>query len=428
MSRIIRYIVICLVLGSVSTILAAQICAAWVPVWDSDLITEGVTAQQGRAWRIAIYERTGAIYIRAQAIWDVALYRHGRFANANRILDPSIYQAVELLQHPPDPALPFDSRYVVTERGWPFPALGGTQATSPANGPTAPRRSNRIAPIDLPDAQLILTASPIVDDDFTAHPLHPIWKGFALDTALYAVTWAITLSIVVPVWRTLGRKRIMWRAATAVVFGGLTTVAVAWTCAVWTDLGTGRAWTEVYRAPGASDRFVFVQQFVALGAAHIEQQDEPLGILGRSLLGTGIQSRGFSSGGTRPVTVVDARGWPFQALRCQFDASVNRRTGRGTIERLEYGMPLESTASSAAGPLRDAKVLPFGLISAGFAADTLFYGGTWFAMLILGAVPMWLRTVNRRRRGECEQCGYDLRGHSGGGGGGMCPECGVATR
>ena len=87
-----------------------------------------------------------------------------------------------------------------------------------------------------------------------------------------------------------------------------------------------------------------------------------------------------------------------------------------------------STVSPLAGPLGTAKVLPFAPLSAGFAADTLFYGGAWLALLIVGAVPMWLRTTARRRRGECEQCGYDLRGHSGGGGEGMCPECGVATR
>ena len=423
MSRVIRWIMVCLVLGSMSTILAAQICAAWVPVWDSNFITEGVTAQKGRAWRIAIFERTGAVYLRAQAIWDVALYRHGQFANVNRVLDPDSYEPVELLRQPPDPALPFESRYVVTWRGWPFPALRGASAISGNNTPAAPRRSHKLAPIGLADSQLVFTTDPIIDDDFTVRLVQPVWAGFALDTGLYAVTWAIVLSIVMPVWRMLGRKRVMWRGATALVLGGLTTVAVAWGCALWTDVGAGRAWTEVYRVRGASDRFVFVQQSVALGAAHVQQQDEPLGTFMRSMPWTGVQSQNSSPSGSFSVTVVDARGWPFEALRCEFDGLVNRQTGSGTVQRVRYGLRLEPAASTTPGPLRTAKVLPLGPIGVGFAADSVLYGGAWFALLILGAVPMWLRATGRRRRGECEDCGYDLRGsqHS------RCPECGAGS-
>lgn len=423
MTRIIRSIVVCLVLGSISTILAAQICAAWVPVWDSSLITEGVTAHQGRAWRIAIYERTGAIFVRAQAIWDVALYRHGQFANANRVLDPASYGSVELLRQPPDPALPFDSRYVATWRGWPLPALRGGLAIFGKDTPAAPRRSNSLAPIGLADLQLLFTADPIVDDDFTVTPVHPVWTGFTLDTGFYAVIWAIILSIVIPIWGMLGRKRVMWRVATAVGLGSLTTVAVAWGCALWTDVGTGRTWTEVYRARVASDRFVFVQQSVAFGAAHLQQQDEPLGTFMRAMPWTGIQSQKLSPDGSLVVTNVDARGWPVTALRCQFDALVDRRIGQGRIEGMRYGLVLGSAASSAAGPLRTAKVLPLAPIGVGFALDSVLYGGAWFALLILGTVPMWLRAAGRRCRGECGHCGYDLRGgqHS------CCPECGAVS-
>ncbi len=218
MSRIIRYIVVCLVLGSMSTILAAHICAAWVPVWESNLITEGVTAQNGRAWRIAIYERTGASFIRAQAIWDVALYQRGKFANTNRVLDPASYEPVKLLSEPPDIALPFETWYVAIWRGWPFPALRGAVLLSGEDIPAAPRRSSRLAPVELAHSQLVFTSDPIVDDDFAIPLVRPMWGGFALDTGLYAVTWAITLSIVVPVWRTLGRKRIMWRVCCGYVW------------------------------------------------------------------------------------------------------------------------------------------------------------------------------------------------------------------
>ena len=421
MTRIIRYIVICVALGIISTFLAVQICAAWVPVWDSDLITQGVTAQDGRAWRIAIYKRTGATFSRAQAIWDVALYHHGTFANVNRVLDPGSYEPAELLGEPPDPALPFESRLLTTSRGWPFPSLRGELLISDDELLASPHRSSKLAPIGLDTSQLVFTSDPIVDDDYGIPLLRPIWGGFALDTGLYAGIWAIVLCIGVPVWRMLGPRRLLWRGAIALILGGLTTVAVAWACALLTDVANGRTWTEVYRVQRASDRFVYVLQSIGFGATHLRQQDESQGTSTRGMPSIGIQSPNLPGSGSFAVTIVDARGWPFQALSSRYDASVSRQSGRGTIEQIKYGLLVESSSLAAASPLRSVRVLPFGPMGVGFAADSAFYGGIWFALLILGAVPMWVRAEGRKRRGECESCGYDLRGSSGG----ACPECGM---
>ncbi len=423
MRRLIRYIAGCLVLGTISTILAAWICAAWVGVWDSNLIREGVTAQQGHAWRVAIYQRAGAHYVRAQAIWDVALYQHGRFANADRVLDPASYAPFKLLRDPPDPAQPLDWRHMVSSRGWPVPAVRGNISFSGDKAPSTRQPFNRLAPIGMADLERIVTGDPIVDDDVTVALVRPIWRGFSVDTVFYSTAWAIVLSVLVPVWRMLGAKPIAWRGVTGAALGGLTTVAVAWGCALWIDVGTGRAWTEIYRARGAGDRVVFVQQSITAGAARLQQQDEPLGTSLRTIPWTRVPSPGSTPSGSLAVTIVDARGWPFTALRCQFDALIDKRTGRGRVERIKYGIPLESAASSSAGPLRAATLLPWGPVGVGFAADMVLYSAAWFALLILGAVPRWIRCVGRRRRGECEHCGYDLRGgrHS------CCPECGAVS-
>ena len=67
--------------------------------------------------------------------------------------------------------------------------------------------------------------------------------------------------------------------------------------------------------------------------------------------------------------------------------------------------------------------IPYGPIWPGFALNTLSYA----AILWIPVAPFALRQVLRRRRGACLQCGYDLRGTSGGGGGDVCPECGQGT-
>lgn len=61
-----------------------------------------------------------------------------------------------------------------------------------------------------------------------------------------------------------------------------------------------------------------------------------------------------------------------------------------------------------------------------YVSDFLFLP-LWPLEVLLGGVLAWslvltrMRATRRRRANQCEACGYDLRGHSGG----ACPECGV---
>ncbi len=63
--------------------------------------------------------------------------------------------------------------------------------------------------------------------------------------------------------------------------------------------------------------------------------------------------------------------------------------------------------------------LPRQPIWPGFAINTIFYA----AILWLPFAPLLLRRYVRVRRGQCIECGYDLRG----GDHGVCPECEAST-
>lgn len=420
MRRLMFYSVVCLLLGTISTLISAWICGAWIPVWEVDLIAHGVTAERGRAWRIAIYKRSGAEIVRGKAIWDVALYRHGQYANPQRVLDPAVYEPFQELRKAPDPTRPLEWHYIASARGWPFTALSGEVAYSQANTQESRQRPNRLVPLGAVDLQRTVTSNRIVDDEVVVPLTAPVWSGIVLDTALFATAWAIALSVCVPVWRVLGVKRVARRAVVGIGLGALTTVAVAWAFAIWADVEGGRTWVEVYRAQSAGGPLIYVRQAAVVGAVRLRQQNQPLGPELWSKLTPEPMTirRGFMN-----VKIVDGRGWPFSSLRCEFDVLIDKRTGRGTIERIDHGFALQRPTQPV--QLRDFQVLPWSPIGVGFVADMVFYAVAWFGLLILGAVPMWVRSVRRRRRGECEHCGYDLRGSSGGGG--RCPECGTAS-
>jgi hypothetical protein len=58
----------------------------------------------------------------------------------------------------------------------------------------------------------------------------------------------------------------------------------------------------------------------------------------------------------------------------------------------------------------------------GLAADTAFYAGAWWLILL---APRRIRRVLRKRGGRCVKCGYDLAGLAQAG---ACPECGTIPR
>jgi len=109
---------------------------------------------------------------------------------------------------------------------------------------------------------------------------------------------------------------------------------------------------------------------------------------------------------------LEAIGWPFLCARgrADLDAAQSSWSYSGVIyvrSPLLGDFPRSRTAALCYRPLWP-----------GYVLNTIIYGGAMFAAVVsLGA---WRRT-HRRRRAQCQRCGYDL---SGLGAGSACPECG----
>ncbi len=126
----------------------------------------------------------------------------------------------------------------------------------------------------------------------------------------------------------------------------------------------------------------------------------------------------------RDITQVLGVGWPLPALWCA--PATADPMGSDEIDHPAVGgIALESRPPPYWRTFR-VRTLPLRPIWVGFAINSVFYASVlWMLMLC----PHTLRRVIRRKRGWCVECGYDLRGASGGnsGGGGACPECGHVT-
>lgn len=117
-------------------------------------------------------------------------------------------------------------------------------------------------------------------------------------------------------------------------------------------------------------------------------------------------------------------GWPVRSLWCARDVMYNDRGAIQTAWKhliTIRGKPSYSNNPFIQSPFnRRPLAVPTGTLAHGFAINTAFYAGTWWVLLVgISRVRAW----NRRRRGLCVKCTYDLRGiepHA------PCPECGKA--
>jgi hypothetical protein len=110
---------------------------------------------------------------------------------------------------------------------------------------------------------------------------------------------------------------------------------------------------------------------------------------------------------------VDARGWPMLALFSREDV-----VGHAQMSKSQYlSSPMFAPASA---PPRKI-VWPWRPIWGGLLVDSVLFGTVLAALWAMAVVPRrFFREVSRMKRGCCVACGYDL-GYDFRGG---CPECG----
>lgn len=225
-------------------------------------------------------------------------------------------------------------------------------------------------------------------------------------------------------------KRILKSMAGFLLLGLVTTVAVAWACAIRADVQgaprlnsrSGLGMTE-YFSPEQGTAWVFsaartsgLMQITAIN--HGPHPGDGSGSVAADRVAYrgevpawSTMRRGDSIGIFNAIFIEEAAGWPMLAMaqRHRF----GQQPGPATVDVDGLHLPPDLRRF---GP---GHYLPLRLIWPGTLIDSAIFGWFYFAIF---AFPGIVVRSRRKRRGACPRCGYDLSGaqHD------KCPECGVA--
>jgi hypothetical protein len=224
------------------------------------------------------------------------------------------------------------------------------------------------------------------------------------------------------------------------VLGVLTTIIVAWTCALLVTpqiMRSNAPWYGVGYVEREDVRWWFgrKQGFGSIemnwSAVHLSPASQPSPTNPNAKLfpywsvhDRFIPERLSDDAQYQIEFIEEARGWPLVALRSWRKVHTTGVVGNAT-GALQYLMMRNTLDQAGRVELRgwmkrspvDDRSLPLLPVWPGFLADTAIFTAAWFALL---ASPHMLRGGVRRLRGRCPRCAYQLRGGLAGG----CPECG----
>ena len=214
MKRIARWLIVCLLLGIVSTIAVAWACAAWVDPYTtaqpSPRRSGGAT--NGRyytIWMVGEHAAIGAA--RTNSFWGdpsyTGLFSSGPFFGPPEPLIPK--WAPFLVPSADIPAGPQHVR-VADARGWPFLAMWSAlyydgKLQPPTKMPTV------INGLVLNSDAL---SGPNPQTTVRMLPLALIWTGFLADIAIYSLVWFALLALVI-----IGRRKLRSRRGCCVTCG-----------------------------------------------------------------------------------------------------------------------------------------------------------------------------------------------------------------
>ncbi len=232
-------------------------------------------------------------------------------------------------------------------------------------------------------------------------------------------------------------KRTAFKLSVFLLLGAVTTVAVAWGCAAWSDVSTG---LPTKRAASTAE----LHRLKSVGWAPrqpTEHWDYEYWIVETRVFGLSDRwiveevKRGNLTGSFYlefHVATVTRAGWPMRCLSWNlvdpvgngwggstFFWSLTHRLWRSTaatpadgreetpIEDWRRSMALELPAEIGFISLPDERLVPLQPLWLGFAFNTAIYGlAGWLVFSILSGRRRLLRFV----RGRCPHCGYDRRG------------------
>lgn len=449
-------IVTFLLLGMMINVSVAWGCALWIDVQVWDATEMRLTAAQAPAFFLQPYERPGAIVVKGWPIHDLEEF----FGDQWAVFAPSEPSEAGLDRWVkplpfwgPDPfrlLLAADrrsGRIVLGDgRGWPFPSL--SRIIEYDYKVDLSRRPYADSFLDAPRFAQIATArgsfGPL-PKEYGDLPVSPVWRGFLLNTIIYAATtwvfWLIFRSVRLAMCEWSLRKRSAVFIATGAL-GALTSVMVAWACAVWIDpVSTARPWPPMsgmahggWTEPGANYQHWIVQRHAVTGADRVcsvwLDTDISMGLSGvfpsaRPELLVPHWAPFLSPGdehslGLRHERIADGRGWPLLAMRSRLhrDSRISQQNG---LAEVISGIPLDPLTINARNPQPTPRVLPLAPIWLGFVIDSALYWIAWILLIISPRQLLQLRGRRRLRRGLCCRCAYPI------GTSDVCTECGRAV-
>lgn len=222
---------------------------------------------------------------------------------------------------------------------------------------------------------------------------------------------------------------IVGRIAVAIVLGGATTVGVSWILALLVaglpTMSPGRfsvatAAQVMPNPPNTTGTsFLCVMRFRRWGTEiiHIRRQGPgwPAGSVQELIEGTSyvVQMKEEFKRGRETVVWRRADGWPLPAFSVEA-----RWRGRDPQHMWELIGGVRVDDSSNLSIADGGHFLPLRPIWSGIVVDSLLYTLLYFGLLSLPHIGRW-RQLRRRRRGQCERCGYTLQSEQD-----RCSECG----
>ncbi len=213
-------------------------------------------------------------------------------------------------------------------------------------------------------------------------------------------------------------RRHLLTIAIFLLAGAVVNVAVAWGFGVWSNPFHGRYAFDGEHSVG------IVEKFWSRGATvvHFLREAPPLSDLIPNWGELEEPPPDLDVSWACESRYVYGAGWPARALWCEpigviyWDELMHRRA----VLLPTHGY-IETSLTPWQAPIgvKIPPPLPLRPIWPGFAVNTIFYA----ALLWLPFAPFTLRRLNRRSRGLCPACGYDLRHgeHE------ACPECGLVA-